>query len=321
LLPARRLLRVLVPVGMAVGVLAAASAAQAEPSAAEIQQQITKSSATLERIVEQYNKVNEQLTTDKRRAAALAAQIAPMQARYESAQADVGSMAANAYKTSGLSTANALLGAASGDALADRLGILDQVAKARQSQLADFIAVKQKYEAQKSQLDKLIARQTAQAADLAASKKKIQADLDKLYALRRQAYGSATTTSGRYTGSIPAISGKAGTAVKYAYGAIGTPYVWAADGPNGYDCSGLTLAAWRAAGVSLPHNAAMQWDVVAHISRSQIMPGDLVFYSGLGHVGLYVGSGKIIHAPNAGESVKLSSVDIMTPYGYGRVRT
>ena len=116
------------------------------------------------------------------------------------------------------------------------------------------------------------------------------------------------------------MSGKAGVAVRYAYNAIGTPYVWAAEGPNGYDCSGLTLAAWKAAGKSLPHNAAMQWDKVAHISRSQLAAGDLVFYSGLGHVALYVGGGQVIHAPTFGESVKLASVDMMTPYGYGRVR-
>ena len=115
------------------------------------------------------------------------------------------------------------------------------------------------------------------------------------------------------------MSGKAGVAVRYAYNAIGTPYVWAAEGPNGYDCSGLTLAAWRAAGKSLPHNAAMQWDKVAHIGRGSLQPGDLVFYSGLGHVALYVGSGKVIHAPTFGESVKLASVDMMSPYGYGRV--
>jgi cell wall-associated NlpC family hydrolase len=320
LLPARRLLRALVPVGLAVGVFAAASAAQAEPTAADIQQQIEKSSSALERIVEQYNKVNEQLKTDKQRSAALATKIAPLQAQFDAASADVAQIAANAYKTGGLGAANALLGASSGGALTDRLGMLDQISKARQGQLADFTAIKQRYEAQKSELDKLIARQTAQAADLTASKKKIQSDLDKLYDLRRQAYGSATTTTAKYTGSIPAISGKAGTAVRYAYNAIGTPYVWAADGPNGYDCSGLTMAAWRAAGVSLPHNAAMQWDVVAHISRSQIKPGDLVFYNSLGHVAIYVGSGKIIEAPNAGESVKLASVDIMSPYGYGRVR-
>jgi peptidoglycan DL-endopeptidase CwlO len=321
LLPARRLLRALVPVGLAAGVLAAGSAAQAEPTTAEIQQQITKSSSALEKIVEQYNKINEQLKTDKQQSAALATKIAPLQAQFAVATADVAQLAANAYKTGGLGAANALLGATSGGALTDRLGMLDQISKARQSQLASFSAVKQRYEAQKSELDKLIARQTAQATDLAASKKKIQGDLDKLYELRRKAYGSATTTTAKYSGSIPSISGKAGVAVKFAYNAIGTPYVWAGDGPDGYDCSGLTMAAWHAAGVSLPHNAAMQWDEVAHISRSQMQPGDLVFYSGLGHVGIYVGSGKIIHAPNAGESVKLASVDIMTPYGFGRVRT
>jgi cell wall-associated NlpC family hydrolase len=107
--------------------------------------------------------------------------------------------------------------------------------------------------------------------------------------------------------------------VTFAYNAIGTPYVYGAEGPDGYDCSGLTKAAWRAAGKSLPHNAAQQWSVVVHISRSALKPGDLVFYSGLGHVAIYVGDGKVIHAPRPGESVKLASVDMMPPYGYGRV--
>jgi cell wall-associated NlpC family hydrolase len=316
------LLRAVVPVGLAAGLLAAASAAQAAPSAADIQQQIAKSSAALEKIVEQYNKVNEQLKTGRQHSAELATKLGPLRSQYDDAQAAVAKIAVNAYKTGSLGAANALLTGASGaGTLTDRLGILDQVAKSRQSQLAEFSATRQRYEAEKSQLDTLIARETAQAADLAASKKKIEGDLAKLYDLRRQAYGSATTRTAKYTGSIPSVSGKAGVAVKYAYGAIGTPYVWAADGPNGYDCSGLTLAAWRAAGVSLPHNAAMQWDVMAHISRSSLAPGDLVFYSGLGHVAIYVGSGKVIHAPNAGEDVKLASVDMMTPYGYGRVRT
>jgi peptidoglycan DL-endopeptidase CwlO len=115
------------------------------------------------------------------------------------------------------------------------------------------------------------------------------------------------------------VSGNAGVAVRYAYGAIGKPYAWAAEGPDSYDCSGLTLASWRAAGKSLPHNAAMQWDVVSHISRSSLRPGDLVFYSGLGHVAIYVGNSQVIHAPTFGETVRLASVDMMTPYGYGRV--
>ncbi|MFC7757683.1 C40 family peptidase [Catellatospora bangladeshensis] len=136
----------------------------------------------------------------------------------------------------------------------------------------------------------------------------------------RQAAGLTDEATSTYTGAVPAYAGKAGIAVKFAYKALGKPYIWAADGPEGYDCSGLTLAAWRAAGVSLYHQAATQWREVTHIKRSQLAPGDLVFYSGLGHVALYVGSGKVIHAPTTGEVVKVSSVDMMTPYGYGRVK-
>jgi cell wall-associated NlpC family hydrolase len=81
------------------------------------------------------------------------------------------------------------------------------------------------------------------------------------------------------------------------------------------------MAAWAAAGVSLPHNAAEQWGVVSHISRGALQPGDLVFYLGLGHVAIYVGNNQVIHAPQAGEDVKLASVDMLTPYGYGRPKS
>ncbi|GLZ76067.1 hypothetical protein Afil01_08740 [Actinorhabdospora filicis] len=130
---------------------------------------------------------------------------------------------------------------------------------------------------------------------------------------------SARTSDSSYTGEIPSVSGKAGAAVSFAYGAIGIPYVFGAIGPGGYDCSGLTMAAWKAAGVSLPHYTVDQWNATTPISRGDLRPGDLVFYAGLGHVGIYVGGGKVIHAPQPGESVKISSVDMMTPDGYRRV--
>ncbi|MFD0785295.1 C40 family peptidase, partial [Micromonospora azadirachtae] len=118
----------------------------------------------------------------------------------------------------------------------------------------------------------------------------------------------------------PAVSGQAGVAVRYAYGAVGKPYVWGGSGPNGYDCSGLTSAAWRAAGKSLPHNARMQWGAVAHVGRGELRPGDLVFYRGLGHVALYVGDDQVIDAPSAGRNVLKRGMNMMPIHGYGRVR-
>jgi peptidoglycan DL-endopeptidase CwlO len=315
---ARKLLRALVLVGLGIGLTVPAAAAQAEPSPSELTEQINKASTELEKVVESYNKLNEQLKQTKAAIAALNTRMGPLEAQVAKADAEVGEMASVAYRSGQIGTASALI-SGSGP-LADRLGILDQLARDRQRQLAGLTAAERQYTEEKAKLDATQAKQTAQLNQLAAGKKKIEGELDKLYEMREEAYGSATSSGGGYTGSIPSVSGKAGVVVRFAYNAIGTPYVWAAEGPDGYDCSGLTLAAWRAAGKTLPHNAAMQWDVVAHIGRSSLQPGDLVFYNGLGHVAIYVGSGKVIHAPTFGESVKLSSVDMMTTYGYGRVR-
>jgi cell wall-associated NlpC family hydrolase len=305
-------------VGLGIGLTVPAAAAQAEPTPSELTEQINKASTELEKVVESYNKLNEQLKQTKAATAALTAKMGPLEAELAKADAEVGAMAAVAYRTGQVGAASALLDGSG--PLADRLGMLDQLARDRKRQLEGFTEAERRFTEEKAKLDATQAKQTAQLKELAAGKKRIEGDLDKLYKMREEAYGSATSSGGAYTGSVPSISGQAGVAVRFAYDAIGTPYVWAGESSSGYDCSGLTLAAWRAAGKTLPHNAAMQWDVVAHIGRSSIKPGDLVFYNGLGHVAIYVGSGKVIHAPQAGESVELSTVDMMSPYGYGRVR-
>jgi cell wall-associated NlpC family hydrolase len=310
-------------VGLAVGVFATATTAQATPSASDLKQQISTKSTQLEKIVENYNGASEKLKASKAQSNALSAKIAPLQQQADASQVNVSQLAASAYKAGALSSLSAVLSGGSDGTLLDRLSMLDQLSKSRSAQVAGFNADKQKYEAQKASLDALIAQQTAQFNQLAAAKKTIEGELTKLLALRKQVYGSSTTASTKYSGSIPSVSGKAGTAVRYAYNAIGAHYQFAEAGPydTGYDCSGLTMAAWGAAGVSLQHKAAWQWNQVAHISRSQLAAGDLVFYSDLGHVAIYVGGGKVIHAPEPGENVKLASVNLMTPYGYGRVRS
>lgn len=305
---------------IAVGMIAPATVAEASPSISDIQQQIQQSSSALEKIVEQYDKTTEDLKSTQATASALEQKMAPMQASMDAAQANVGKLAATAYMGGSVSTVSALLGSGSTDQLIDQLNSLDQLAKSRQSEISAYQQAAAQYTAEKKKLDDTLAQQTAQQKDLAAKKATIQTKLNKLYDMRRQAYGAATVSTGSTShASAPAVSGRAGTAVRYAYGALGKPYVWAASGPNGYDCSGLTMAAWSAAGVSLSHNAATQWNQVSHISRGSLQPGDLVFYENLGHVAIYVGNGQVIHAPTFGEVVKVSSVDMMPPYGYGRV--
>jgi cell wall-associated NlpC family hydrolase len=105
----------------------------------------------------------------------------------------------------------------------------------------------------------------------------------------------------------PSASGAA-AAIGFARAQLGKPYVYGGAGPASFDCSGLTMRAWGAGGVSLPHNAAAQYGTVRHIPFGSLQPGDLVFESGLGHVGIYIGGGQMIHAPHSGDVVRVSSM-------------
>jgi cell wall-associated NlpC family hydrolase len=104
-------------------------------------------------------------------------------------------------------------------------------------------------------------------------------------------------------------SGRGQVAVAEAYRQLGKPYQWGAEGPDRFDCSGLMLWAWAKAGVSLPHSSRMQFNEGHHVSQSELQPGDLVFYGNpIHHVGMYVGNGQMVHAPQTGDVVKVSSI-------------
>ncbi|MFI5523137.1 NlpC/P60 family protein [Streptomyces platensis] len=129
--------------------------------------------------------------------------------------------------------------------------------------------------------------------------------------------GHAGGALGRLPGAVGAAAAqapnpRAARAVSFAYSALGKPYVWGATGPAGYDCSGLTQAAWKAGGVALPRTTYTQISSGPRVARSQLAPGDLVFfYSGISHVGIYVGDGRMIHAPHPGAPVRLAPIDQM----------
>ncbi|MGH3546071.1 MAG: C40 family peptidase, partial [Mycobacteriales bacterium] len=127
----------------------------------------------------------------------------------------------------------------------------------------------------------------------------ITKDLEKWKALRATLTGDIDSAydSVAYAGQG---TGNAAAAVKFALAQQGKSYMHGTAGPGSYDCSGLTMAAWRAAGVSLPHSAKLQYGRVKKVSRSQMQPGDLIFYgSPIHHVAMYIGNGKVVHASEA----------------------
>ncbi|HWL35768.1 MAG TPA: NlpC/P60 family protein [Frankiaceae bacterium] len=126
---------------------------------------------------------------------------------------------------------------------------------------------------------------------------------------RREALARASRTR---TASVPAYngpaSGRAAIAVQEAYRQLGKPYRWGAEGPDSFDCSGLSKWAWAKAGVSLPHYSRAQYNEGRHVSQGELQPGDLVFFGNpIHHLGIYVGNGNMIHAPQTGDVVKVSS--------------
>jgi cell wall-associated NlpC family hydrolase len=124
----------------------------------------------------------------------------------------------------------------------------------------------------------------------------------------------------------PPPSDGAERAIEYARAQLGKPYEWGADGPDSFDCSGLTMRAWEAGGVTLTHHSVAQANETTRVSYSELRPGDLIFWSdnsaisGVYHVGLYIGDGQMIHAPSTGKDVEIQDVFYWTtPSFYGRV--
>nr|BFE76054.1 hypothetical protein GCM10020092_093550 [Actinoplanes digitatis] len=161
------------------------------------------------------------------------------------ASAQMKSIASSAYKTGNVGTMNVMLEGS--DNLMERMSILEQISRSRSRDVQKYTETTQTFADRQTALKATQDRQAAELKELSDRKKKIEGDLKKLFAMRTAAFGSATETGSRYTGPIPNIAGSAGKAVTFAFNAIGVMYDYGADGPNGYDCSGLTSAAWRAA--------------------------------------------------------------------------
>ncbi len=131
--------------------------------------------------------------------------------------------------------------------------------------------------------------------------------------------GGSGGGTGSYGGPAPPASSLGGKAVQIAEQYLGVPYVWGGASPSGFDCSGLVMYVYAQLGVSLPHNAAAQYASLPHVSLSDLQPGDLVFFYGFGHVGIYVGGNTVIHAPHTGAVVSFENMSYMGPIAAARV--
>jgi cell wall-associated NlpC family hydrolase len=154
-------------------------------------------------------------------------------------------------------------------------------------------------------------RERRQAAAEAAARAEFEARVAREQAARTNTSsgGSSSNAPSVAPPNVPAPSSRAQVAVDTATAQVGDPYVYAAAGPDSFDCSGLTMYAWAAAGVSLPHSSRAQYAALPHVPMESLAPGDLVFYgSPIHHVGMYLGNGQYVHAPQTGDVVKISSV-------------
>jgi cell wall-associated NlpC family hydrolase len=157
-------------------------------------------------------------------------------------------------------------------------------------------------------------RADAAAAAAAAAAERVTQTTTPTRTTSRSSSSSSSSSSAPAPAPAPAASGKASVAVQAALSRVGMRYVYGATGPNAFDCSGLTSWAWAKAGKSLPHSSKAQYSSGRKISKSQLQPGDLVFYySPISHVGMYIGGGKIVHAANPRTGVNIAGLNSM-PY-------
>ena len=290
-----------------------------KPTPDEVKSQVDALYRQAEAATQQYDGAEAQAAALQQRAAQLQQQAARTDAGMNSLRTRLGAVAAAQYRSGGIDPTLQLLTSAHPDDYLQRAGSLNQAAAAEQELLNQYGVQQRALHQQESAAGAQLAALQAERQRLTAARALIQAKLaaaqqllDSLNAAQRATLQQAPTGAGPVAGPDAPVSGRAAAAVAFARAQIGKPYVWGATGPGAYDCSGLTQAAWAAAGVSLPRTTYDQIGSGQRVSSSQLQPGDLVFYySGSSHVGIYVGGGEIVHAPHPGAAVEYAPVGEM----------
>ncbi|MER7845805.1 NlpC/P60 family protein [Kitasatospora sp. NPDC096077] len=334
---------------MAGGAVLASGTAHAEPTPnlASVKEQVDKLNEEAEQSVEQYNGFQDKQQKLQGEANRIQEKVARGQEAMNELRTRLGAVAADQYRNGGIDPSVRLMLDSDPAGYLERAAAQNQVADSQSALLKQAQEEQRKLDQDRAEATATLAQLDSVGTELAGKKQQIQAKLaqaqamlnklsaedrakvnaqqsaEKAKAEARQAADAdrASRSSARPDLSTPAppASGRAAAIIAFAQAQLGKPYGWGATGPNSFDCSGLTGAAYRAAGVKLSRMSQDQWNDGPRVSRDALQPGDLVFfYNDIHHVGLYIGDGKMIHAPRTGKNVEVLPISAM-PY-MGAVR-
>ncbi len=282
--------------------LAAPTTAQGRHTAAELQ-------TRLEKATEDYNTASVLLGRSQAREKELRTEAARQSKKVDTYTAAVSKFAASVYRGARIDVMSSLVQTGSPQTFLDQMSMLDNLSRTQRQEINQLKDARKQLAKSQTKIKGELVDQAKNAATLRARKASIERDLAKLNASLPRAARSRSgggVIGGSYTG--PA-TGNARIALRVAYAQLGKPYVWGAAGPNSFDCSGLTMYAWGAAGVKLPHSSRLQYSSGPHVSRSALQPGDLLFfYSPIHHVAMYVGNNQMIHASTFGQPIKIAPI-------------
>lgn len=292
---------------ISIGAPVVSATADPEPTLKELTAEVEKLHEEIESLTEQYNGEKIRLDEAKRSAATAKKTLDTSEADLESRRKRAMVFATNAYMTGGASGI-ALMNAPDPDAYMDIASTtyalqlqsgeeVVQLTKAREAAQRARASAK----ARQDEVGKLIKSLDKREGEIRGLIKKTESELYS------QVAGQVSVAKRL---SLPVVGdGKAAQAVRWALKQQLKPYVWGAEGPNSFDCSGLIMAAYATVGISIPHYTGSQWTSGTHVSREDMRPGDLVFfYNDLHHVGLYIGGGYMVHAPRTGDVVRVAAI-------------
>ena len=298
-----------------------------EAEAEQVLAQIQSIDASLEQAVEAYNAANIKLDAIKAEQEVNERRLQIARSNFQQAQAMLQQRLVALYTSRDQSALEILLGASSLDDLLDRVDTVNRVSEQDARIIGEVRMFRSEIKRREAELEQARADQESVVADRAAQRESIQRQLaerqellssiqseierlkreeaaqqQRLEAEARNRLDSAPAPVSGGGNPAGGHTGVVGIAMQY----LGIPYVWGGASPSGFDCSGFTMYVYAQVGVSLPHNAAMQYSMGSAVSRENLQPGDLVFFNGLGHVGIYIGGNQMIHSPHTGDVVKIS---------------